>query len=216
MADPLQQEATSKEHRCSSRCNQASICLSPGSVSLVYRRLYSYFVDIQQHPQSVRHYKLQMTRKVCSHTRTPTRQYSKAQIIFHWLKQTLTEGVRKSALHHGGARERCCLSHGSTSERFAEKAPVERMFFYTAGGFQMTNSKTGIWSGTAALSCEARFVLLHSSFLHKQALSFTHLFTLSKSHHIAMQRRLSSGYLFLPKLFSFLLRYFHWKYPSRV
>lgn len=110
----------------------------------------------------------------------------------HWLKQWESLWYHMQRLGTGAAR----LSRGSTGERFAQKAPAERMLFHTAGGFQMTNSNTGNSSSMAAQSHEAWFVLFHSSFLHKQALSFTHLFTLSKSHHIAMQRRLSSGYLF--------------------
>lgn len=46
----------------------------------------------------------------------------------------VAKGAGKSALPHGGAGERGCLtlSHDSTGERFAEKAPVERMFgFFT-------------------------------------------------------------------------------------
>lgn len=73
----------------------------------------------------------------------------------------------------------------------------------------MTDSNTGVSRGTAAQGCDAWFVLLRGTFLHKHALPFARLFTLSKSHRVAMQRRLSSGYFFLPKLFSFLLRYFH-------
>lgn len=110
----------------------------------------------------------------------------------HWVKQWESLWYHMQRLGTGAAR----LSRGSTGERFAQKTPAERMLFHTAGGFQMTNPNSGNSSSMAAQSYEAWFVLFHSSFLHKQALSFTHLFTLSKSHHIAMQRRLSSGYLF--------------------